>query len=127
MIDEPLELRRCVISLQIDPADDTDHEWVIVSQFEQPPRFFNRLPRLHGHTCIYGSDIHFSPQLRRQKIASQRGHRIVYPAVLGGCVPPEVLMGINSHDARIGRFVDLQIGRFRNLTVCESRNLPIYT
>ena len=75
-----------------------------VGQLEQPSRFVEGLARLHGDAGIDSRAIHFAAQIGRQKIPAQRGHRIVYPAVLGGSVPPEMLMGVYSH-ASVSSFI----------------------
>ena len=82
--DESLQLLGGVIGLQIDPANDARDERMRVGQLEQPSRFFERLARLHGHAGVDSRAIHLAAQIGRQKIAAQRGHRVVDPAVLGG-------------------------------------------
>jgi hypothetical protein len=63
-----------------------------ISNLEQPPGFFRGLPRLYRDADVHCRPVHLAAQLRRQKIAAQRSHRVVYPSVLGRRVPPEVLV-----------------------------------
>ena len=80
---------------------------------EQPSRFVKGLARLHRHAGIDSRAIHFAAQIGRQKIPAQRGHRVVYPSVLGGTVVPEMLMGIYSHDRAWPDLADLYVFRIR--------------
>src|SRR5687768_4772569 len=103
-VDEWLELFRGVRSLQIDPANDARNERVLGGHVEKPSGFGECLSRLYRNTRINPREIHVTPHVARQKITTQRCHRIVDPAVLGGAVAPEMLMGVYSH-TRTGRWV----------------------
>ena len=94
---ESLQLPGGVLRLQIDPANHARDERMCLGHVEQPSRFVKGLARLYRHAGIDSRAIHFAAQIGRQKIPAQRGHRVVYPSVLGGSVVPEMLMGVYSH------------------------------
>ena len=85
--------------LQIDPADDADDERVRVGEGEEPARFLERLPRLHRDARVDAGRGHLAQGVRWQKVAHERRHRAVDPAVLDGVVSPEVLVGVDADHA----------------------------
>jgi hypothetical protein len=91
------ELRTHGVALQIDPADDTGNRGMRLRQRQQKPRFLERLPRLHRDTGVESGTRHLGPRVLGHEIAAQRLHRVVDPLVLGGVVPPEVLVSVDFH------------------------------
>ena len=77
------------------PADDAANRVACVGQVEQPARLVHRLPRLHGDGAVDARRRHRSLQIGGKKIAAQRGHLLVDPAILLGRVAPKVLVRIN--------------------------------
>jgi len=63
-----------------------------IRQLEQPLGFAECLASLNGNAGVDRCAFHFAAEIRRQKIATQRAHGIVDPAVLRGRVAPEMLV-----------------------------------
>src|SRR6478609_7918474 len=87
-----LQLRVHRRRLEIDPADHARNEWMIAREIEKPPRLLQCLPCLDRDGSIDATPRHLALQVRGREIPLQRPHRVVYPVVLDGIVPPEVLV-----------------------------------
>src|SRR5712691_9051427 len=99
---EPFELRACVGRLQVDPAHDAGNEGMRVGERQEPARLLDRLPRLHGNARVESGASHLTLRLRRQRVAPQRCQALVYPAVLGRVVLPEMLVRVDAHGRGAG-------------------------
>src|SRR2546425_13305680 len=54
-----LELGPYLRRFQVHPSDDAHNERMMVRQFQQPPRFFERLPRLHSDASLKSVSVEF--------------------------------------------------------------------
>ena len=96
---ERLEIGARATRLQIHPADDARDEGMRVGEREQPPRLVERVRRLHRDALGETGALQRRREIGGKKIAAQRRHPVVYPAVLRGVVAPEMLVRV---DARRG-------------------------
>src|SRR6185436_12686064 len=71
-------------------------ERVRLGERQQPPRFLEGLPHLHGHARVEPATPHLAFGVCRQEVAPQPGHRLVDPAVLDRVVSPEMLMSVDT-------------------------------
>ena len=82
---------------QRQPADDALDEIILIREREQPLRLADSLPRLHGNDAIDPDRRNLRLQMRRQKIAAQRSHRIADPRIFLRAIFPKVVMRIDLH------------------------------
>ena len=82
---------------QVNPADHPLDKRKSISQFEQPARFFDRLPRLNSYGAVNPNQREPRHEVTGQMVFTQDLHARADPAVFTLVVSPEVLMGVDSH------------------------------
>ena len=91
-----LQLSPQVGRAQVHPAHDALDQGVLVRKFQQPLGLFDHLACLHGDGAVELDRLEQRLEFIRQVIASQDGHGIGHPDLVGGIVFPEMLVGIEA-------------------------------
>ena len=107
---EALELRGQLRGAQVDPADDALDRGVPLGEREQPLGLLDHLPGLHRDRAVEPGGLQQGSELVGQVVASQRGHGVGHPDVVGRVVAPEVLVGVDAHRQRVARIEDASSG-----------------
>jgi hypothetical protein len=84
---------------QVDPAHDATDERMPFGQIEQPTGLFVALPGLHRNCAANASRRGHGLEILWQVVACQLLHAGPDPGIRRGRVAPEVLVGVDVHDA----------------------------
>ena len=97
MLRVALQLPGEVRGAQVHPADDAFYEVVFVCQLQQPLRFLQHLPRLHGDGATEPNRFQQRLKFLRQVIATQHLHIGGHPGLVIWMKLPKMLMGVDAH------------------------------
>ena len=103
------------------PSYDAANGFAVLRDIEEPPSLFQRLSSLNCDGSIDAGARKFDGKIRWQKIAAERRHVFVDPAVFCGGVTPQMMMSVD--DTRLCR--SAHAGRFNICALRWSRRLSL--